>query len=87
MRRRWALIGAVALTLTLTPVRAGAASAYQQVLRVYEQEGSVPSCWAKPVASNKPGWAAVNADREPPAGQPPARAAAPVSGLSAASTQ
>ena len=44
MRRGWALIGAVALVLTLTPVRAGAASAYQQVLRVYEQQGSVPSC-------------------------------------------
>jgi hypothetical protein len=31
MRRGWALIGAMALVLTLTPVRAGAASAYQQV--------------------------------------------------------
>jgi hypothetical protein len=44
MRRGWALIGAVALVLTLTPVPAGAASAYQQVLQVYEQQGSVPSC-------------------------------------------
>jgi hypothetical protein len=44
MRRTRVVIASVALGLALTTGVAGAASAYQQVLQVYEREGSVPPC-------------------------------------------
>jgi hypothetical protein len=48
MRRTWVVIASVALGLALTTGVAGAASDYQQVLQVYEREGSVPPCQFTP---------------------------------------
>jgi hypothetical protein len=38
------VIASIGLALALLPGGAGAASDYQQVLQVYEREGTVPSC-------------------------------------------
>jgi hypothetical protein len=44
MRRAWVVIVSVALSMALPSGVAGAASEYQQVLQVYEREGSVAPC-------------------------------------------